>query len=149
MNKAFVKEPEQSASANCPRCGSLGIAVGEQTLAAHLGEDARAQIAKAAFFCPWPTCGVAYFDTFERTVPVESLARSVWPKDPEAPICACFEFSTDEIDRDIAEGGVTRTRALIERAKSPQAQCLTKSPSGHSCVADVQRYYMQHRGGAD
>ncbi len=145
MNKAFVKEPEQTASANCPRCGSLGMAVGEETLAAHLNETHRAAIANAAYFCPWPTCGVAYFDVFERTVPVDALLTPAWPKDSEAPICACFGFTTDEIDQDIAEDTVERTRALVEKAKSSRAQCLTKAASGHSCIADVQRYYMQHR----
>ena len=38
MNKAFVREPDDTGAGHCPRCGSLGIAVGAETLAAQLVE---------------------------------------------------------------------------------------------------------------
>ena len=63
----------------------------------------------------------------------------------QAPICACFGFGREEIEADIQEGGVRRTRDLVEKAGSPAAHCTTASASGHSCVPDVQRYYMKHR----
>jgi hypothetical protein len=148
MNKAFIKEPENTGPAPCPRCGSLGTAVSEPTLEAQLGPALLATIAKAAYFCSFATCPVVYFDAFDRVVTVDQLSGSVYPKDPDAPICACFGVSTDEIDQYIAEGGVRRTRELLARAKSPEAQCLTKSASGESCIAAVQRYYMQHRQGS-
>ncbi|HWA99168.1 MAG TPA: hypothetical protein VG713_11775 [Pirellulales bacterium] len=148
MNKAFVKEPEQSTAAQCPRCGSLGIAVGEATLDAQLAPEARQTIGDSAFFCPFPTCEAAYFDLFERVVPVAALAHPVYPKDPDAPICPCFGFTREAIEQDLAEGGVRRTRELIEKAKSSAARCLTQAPDGRSCVAEVQRYYMQRRGQA-
>lgn len=145
MNKAFIKEPEQGDSAYCPRCGSLGLAVGEATLAAQLAPEALAGIAKAAFFCPFPTCEVAYFDAFDRLTTVDQLLQPVYPKDPEAPLCPCFGFTRDEIEEDLAEGGVSRVRALVEKARGGQAQCLAKSPSGRSCVSEVQRYFMRRR----
>jgi hypothetical protein len=89
---------------------------------------------------------VAYFDQFERTVDIEQLKCPVWPKDPEAPICACFGLTRDDIEADIAAGTVERTRAAIARAKSPEARCMERSPTGRSCVAEVQRYYMKLRG---
>ena len=147
MNKAFVKEPEVGDSAYCPRCQSLGVVVRETTLAAHLPPAVlAAEIANVAFFCPFPTCEVAYFDSFERVVTTDKLLGLVYPKDPDAPICACFGLKTDDIEQDLAEGGVVRTRALLEKAKSAAAQCLTKSPAGQSCVGEVQRYYMKRRG---
>ena len=76
---------------------------------------------------------------------IDSLLQPVYPKDPQAPICACFQFHTNEIDLDIAEGGVRRTRELIEKAKSPDAHCSTAAANGQSCAAEVQRYYMKHR----
>ncbi|HEX4131676.1 MAG TPA: hypothetical protein VHZ24_16690 [Pirellulales bacterium] len=145
MNKAFVKEPDTTVTAQCPRCGSLGVAVGEATLDAHLPGPTRQMLGDAAFFCPYPTCEVAYFDAFERTVPVEALAEPVYPKDPAAPICPCFGFTCAVVDQDIAEGSVQRTRALIEKARSPEARCATRAADGRSCVAEVQRYYMHHR----
>lgn len=146
MNKAFVREPDDTGQAYCPRCRSLGVAVPEATLAAHLRPEALKELADTAWFCPFPTCEVAYFDLFERVATVDALRQPAYPKDPTAPICACFGFTTDEIDEDIAEGGVRRTRALVEKSKTPEAHCSTASPSGQCCVAEVQRYYMKHRG---
>ncbi len=147
MNKAFVREPDDTGQSTCPRCRSLGVAVHEATLAAHLQPAALEELADPAWFCPFPTCPVAYFDLFERVATVDSFIKPVYPKDPTAPICPCFGFAADEIEKDLAEGGVRRTRALVEKAKGPEAHCSTASPTGQSCVAEVQRYYMQRREG--
>ncbi|MGD9646819.1 MAG: hypothetical protein AB7U73_13980 [Pirellulales bacterium] len=145
MNKAFVREPDDNGQRLCPRCGSLGVPVAPGTIAAHLPPDEASGLAEAAFFCPFGTCDVAYFDIFERILPVDRLAHAVWPKDPAAPICACFGVGVDEIEADIRDGSVERTRAVVEKANSPAAHCATASASGRSCVADVQRYYMKLR----
>jgi bacterioferritin-associated ferredoxin len=76
------------------------------------------------------------------------LRHPVYPKDPQAPICACFGLTAEEVEADVAEGGVTRVRALIEKAKSPAAHCGTAAASGQSCIGEVQRYFMKLRGGA-
>lgn len=146
MNKAFVREPEDTGQAYCPRCRSLGIAVQEATLTAQLKPEAVSELADTAWFCPFPTCEVAYFDLFERVATIDKLNAPVYPKDPQAPICPCFGFTTDEIEADLAENGVQRTRALVARAKTAEARCQTASPTGQSCVAEVQRYYMKRRG---
>ena len=148
MNKAFIREPDDHAPLHCPACGSLGVPVEHETWQAHVVEVAREALADSAFFCPFPTCQVAYFDMFERQVPVDALAHSVYPKDPQAPICPCFDFTTESIEADVREGGVSRTRALLEKAKSADARCRTMSASGQSCTGDVQRYFMKLRGGA-
>jgi hypothetical protein len=143
MNKAFLREPDESGALNCPACGSLGIAVTRETWQQHVVEAARAGLAETAFFCPFPKCDVAYFDMFDRRLKTDSLARGVYPKDPRAPICPCFGLTTADIEADVREGVVTRTRANVEKAKSHEARCLAASPSGQSCVGEVQRYYMK------
>ncbi len=146
MNKAFIREPDDHAPLHCPACGSLGVPVERETWQAHVALAAAEALADSAFFCPFPTCQVAYFDMFERQVRVDALVHAVYPKDPQAPICPCFEFTTEEIRADVSEGCVTRTRALVEKAKSAEARCRTLSPTGQSCVGEVQRYYMKLRG---
>jgi hypothetical protein len=146
MNKAFVREPEDTGQAKCPQCGSLGVSVRQETLASFLSEDSRRELADTAFFCPFARCEVAYFDVFERTARTDAVNRPIYPKDPEAPICGCFGLTTDEIERDLSEGVVTRVKALLARAKTPEASCLTHSASGQCCVSEVQRYYMRRRG---
>jgi len=148
MNKAFVREPDRVADF-CPRCGAQGQPVTAVTLEAHVLAQARESLAECASFCPTPHCAVVYFDTFERFVELDGLKHPLYPKDPEAPICPCFNFTRDEIEQDIREGVVTRTKALLARAQSPEANCEVHSATGQPCVAQVQRYYMQHRGQSD
>jgi hypothetical protein len=125
MNKAFVREPDQTGPAKCPRCGSLGTTVGAQTLDAWLSPGARRMLP---------------------VITVDEVDRPVYPKDPSAPMCGCFGFTLDDIEADLAEGGVTRTKALVARAKTSEAQCATQSPDGRSCVGEVQRCYMRMKG---
>jgi hypothetical protein len=144
MNKAFVREPEQTAD-YCPRCGSQGQAVGAAVLKSYLTDEQRYALAEAANFCPSPKCGVAYFDGLERVVMASELARPIYPKDPAAPLCACFGLTREDIEQDVAEGVVTRTKAVLEKAKSPQARCAQMAANGEPCIAYVQKYYMECR----
>jgi hypothetical protein len=144
MNKAFVREPDQTAD-YCPRCGSQGEVAPRKAVEAHVPPERLQQISEVACFCPSPGCDVVYFDSLERVLDTAAVGQPVYPKDPAAPICACFGLTCDEIDQDIAEGVVTRTRAALEKAKSPAARCSELSPSGRSCIADIQRYYMKNR----
>lgn len=146
MNKAFIKEPEDTGEAHCPRCGSLGVAVSDSTLSAQLSADDRRNLPETAWFCPFARCEVAYFDQFERTVAANRLSRPIYPKDPDAPICACFGFTCDEIEADVSEGVATRVRELLAKSKSPEARCTVMSPSGQCCMGEVQRYFMKLRG---
>lgn len=147
MNKAFVREND-ATEGRCPRCGSPGSVVFHETLRAHLPPDIVEHLTDSAFFCGQPRCPVVYFDLFDRTVEESAVKIPVYPKDPAAPLCACFGLTRDDVEEDIREGTVARTRACIERAKSPEARCATTSPSGQSCIAEVQRYYMKLRGDA-
>lgn len=146
MNKAFVREMDSDVR-HCPFCGSLGQPVGRVTLDAWLKTEARSQIGDSAMFCSQPECDVAYFDSFERVVTIAQLVRPAYPKSPDAPICGCFGVQSSEIDADVAEGSVARTRAAVEQAKRSPADCSTQSANGQSCVAEIQRYYFKRKGG--
>jgi len=142
MNKAFVREPDSTAD-YCPRCGSLGQPVASPTLDAHIQASRRRAIADSACFCPAAQCEVAYFDAFDRVVLAADLEHPVYPKNPDAPICACFGLTRDDIEQDIEDGKPTRTKAILEKAKSPDAQCVCKAANGQPCTAYVQKYYLQ------
>ena len=146
MNKAFVKEADDPHD-RCPGCGATGTSVYAATMDAQLPPDVRQKFSEAAFFCPGSSCRVAYFDQFEQTALVDQLASDPgYPKEPTAPICSCFGFTCENINEDIDEGVVTRTRAHLERAKSSEANCQAQAIDGQSCIAAVQKYYMEHRG---
>jgi len=144
MNKAFVREADDVAP-RCPDCDSPGQEVLPDTLAAQLTPELRTGLTESAWFCAFDRCEVVYFDAFGRSVRAEQLARPVWPKDPSAPLCPCFGLTAADIELDLAEGTVTRTRACVQRAQSPEARCTLNNPAGRSCVAEVQGYYMKRR----
>ncbi len=136
MNKAFVREPDDSGQRQCPACGSLGISVSEAVWRLHVRSPEAVALSEPAAYCPFARCEVIYFDEVGRTVPRSDVATPVWPKDADAPLCACFGFTRDDVDDDLREGGVRRIRELLEKAKSPAADCRRLAPSGQCCVAE-------------
>jgi hypothetical protein len=145
MNKAFVREPDDNGQRHCPGCGSIGVAVTDETLAAHLSAEARRELGDPSFYCPYARCGVAYFDLFDRTAPVEALRDAAYPKDPTAPLCRCFGLTIDDVEEDVRTGSVERVRTVVQRSKTPEAQCHIAAPDGRCCVPEVQRYYFRTR----
>jgi hypothetical protein len=143
MNKAFVREPEFDGRAYCPRCGSLGTAVSGAALDCHVRPESRARLGHSAWFCGFAQCEVAYFDLFERAVEVGELVRAVYPKDPSAPLCACFGFTLDELEADVGERTPTRIRELLARSKSSAARCSELAADGQCCLREIQRLYMR------
>ena len=145
MNKAFVREPESDAQAYCPRCGSLGTPVNAAAMDTHIRPDVRRRMGDAAWFCAFARCDVAYFNTFEAVVTVGELKTPVYPKDLDAPICACFGFTRDDVEADAREGVPTRIRALLARSQSHEARCHTLAADGKCCMREVQRLFMKLR----
>ena len=119
--------------------------MGAGVLRSYLTDEQRRSLAEPANFCPSPQCAVAYFDDFEQFVLAAALSRPVYPKDPTAPVCACFGLTRQDIEQDVDEGVVTRTRAAVEKAKSPVARCANMAANGRPCVAYVQKNYMECR----
>ena len=97
MNKAFVREPD-TTEVLCPRCGAAGIDTLRAAFETHVPADARRPLAASTYFCPTPTCPVAYFDAFEAVVTIDALTTSVYPKDPAAPLCPCFGLTLEDAD---------------------------------------------------
>jgi len=145
MNKAFVREPEDDGRAFCPSCGSLGVSVMGGPLDTHVRAESRQKMLHDAWFCNFPRCNVAYFNQFEAVVTISELNRPVYPKDPDAPICACFGFTYDEVAADVDEATPTRIRELLTKSKSPEAKCATLAADGRCCIGAVQELYMKLR----
>jgi hypothetical protein len=143
MNKAFVREPEFDGRAYCPHCRSLGIEVNNATLDRHIHQQSRSRMGDSAWFCEYARCDVVYFDLFEQFVAVDQLQGTVYPKDPAAPICACFGFTLEDIEADVGDGTPTRIRELLAKSKSSEAQCLTLAADSRCCMREVQRLYMR------
>lgn len=148
MNKAFVREPDFDGRAYCPRCGALGTPVGAAAMDTHIAPSARSRLTDAAWFCAYPPCQVAYFNLFESVVTVNELNGPATPKDPRAPLCACFGLTVDDVEADVAEGTPTRIRELVAKSQGPAARCATLAANGQCCLPEVRKLYMKLRGGA-
>ena len=133
------------AVAYCPRCGTLGIPVGAGPLDTHISPPSRAKMHEAAWFCGFPGCEVAYFNEFESVVATDELKAPIYPKDLDAPLCACFGFTYDDVDDDVRDGQPTRIRQLLAKSKSSEARCETLAADGRCCLGAVQELYMKLR----
>ena len=146
MNKAFVREPEFDGRAFCPHCGALGVPVFAPTLDTHIQEDARTRLGDSAWFCSFARCEVGYFDLFETVVAVDQLTGPVHPKDPDAPLCACFGFTSEDVEADAGDTAPRRIRELLKKSQSEDARCQARAADGQCCLREVQRLYMKMRG---
>jgi hypothetical protein len=117
--------------------------VGPPTLEAQLLPDIRSRLKGAAYYCINPSCRTAYFTGWGAGVPATDLASPAYPKDENAPICPCFGLRAEEVVADALNGQRDRVRSLVERAKGPEAKCLSRCPDGRPCVARVLRLYRE------
>lgn len=145
MNKAFIREPDFDGRAFCPRCGSLGLPVEHGPLDANIRHESRNKLGDAAWYCNFPRCDVAYFNLFDAVVQVDELRTPVYPYELDAPLCACFGLTYDDVEADVREGSPRRLRELLARSKSPEARCESIAPDGRCCMTVVQELYMRLR----
>lgn len=145
MNKAFVREPEADTRVLCPRCGTAGAAVGSGPLDTHVRPEFRGRLQDHAWYCGQTTCDVAYFNQIGTLVLLHELRTGVYPYDIDAPICACFGLTWDDVDADVRDGTPIRIRQLLARSQSPEARCHIVAPDGQCCMREVQRLYLKRR----
>jgi hypothetical protein len=145
MNKAFVREPDFDGRAYCPRCGALGVPVEHGPLDAHIRPEARSKLGDTGWFCAFTRCDVAYFNLFDATVLLDELKAPVYPHDLDAPICACFGLTYDDVEADARDEQPLRIRKLLAQSKTPAARCEELAANGRSCLPTVQELYLRLR----
>jgi hypothetical protein len=99
----------------------------------------------SAWFCGFARCEVAFYNLFEMVVEIGELKAPVYPKDLDAPICACFGMTYDDVEADVREGTPTRVRALLAKSKTTETRCHELAADGRPCTAAVQELYMRLR----
>jgi hypothetical protein len=145
LNKAFVKEPDPDARVSCPRCGNLATEVGRGPLDTHVLPEHRQRLGDRAWCCSSESCDVVYFDAFGQSVRVVELRKAVYPYKPDAPLCACFGLTMDDIEADVNDGVPVRIRELYAKSQSAEARCATLAVDGQCCLREVQRIYLKWR----
>ncbi len=146
MNKAFVREPDFERHTRCPRCESISHHVWGGPLDAHVKAEARQTLGEDAWCCPSPRCDVVYFQPDGPVVLVSELRQPVYPYELDAPICACFGLTYDDVAADVAEGVPVRIRELFAKSKTPAARCAVVAVDGRCCLTAVQELYLKLRG---
>lgn len=144
MNKAFVREPDDTLDARCPQCQVIGTGVSQDTLRAHLDHDRIGWLSDTAYFCANPRCAVGYYDAMGQTIAREHVRILCYPKNPRGPICSCFGLTPDAVEADAKAGRPEGVRALIARSKTAAANCAVKAASGACCVPEVQKLYLKY-----
>jgi oxygen-independent coproporphyrinogen-3 oxidase len=131
MNKAFVREPDFDGRAYCPHCGSLGLPVEHGPLDRYIRPDARNKLGDTAWFCNFHRCDVAYFNLFEAVVLRDELSAPVYPHDLDAPLCACFGLSYDDVScwlsRSRPPPSASRSQPTAAAAWPPCRSCICGS----------------------
>ncbi len=145
MSRAFVKETDDREP-RCPVCTGRGVPVTRVTIAALAGEPAAARLGAETFCCDVPSCEIAWFDGVGARVRVDELRAPPWPKDPSAPVCACFGVGADQIEAWGARADTAAVKALLERVKGTSARCATKAFDGSSCEPHVRKIFLRARG---
>lgn len=135
-----MKDPEPGEP-RCPDCGTLGEPVGGPTLDAQLSPELRAPLGGTVHYCAGAACLTAYFNAWGARAGVDRLRSPAWPKSAEAPICPCFGATAAEVEADAREGFKERVKALLERAKGPEARCTQACPDGRPCSPRVMRLF--------
>ena len=143
MNKAFVREPDDDGRAFCPKCGTLGVPVNSGPLDTHIRPESRSKMVDSAWLCGFARCDVAYFNLFGSVVLMDELKAPVYPYDANAPICACFGLTYDDVIADVDDSTPTRIRDVLARSKAGEAQCHTLAADGKSCMGALQELYMR------
>ncbi len=120
------------------------------TLHALVRDEFQGQIAEDAdyYFCDAKGCDVVYFTTDGRTFTKPQLKVAVGIKETELPIqvCYCFDWTTDDIERELRLTGTTTIPDRIKlKVQQGYCQCETTNPQGSCCLGNVNRAVKEVR----
>ncbi len=133
-----------TASPICESCGQKGKSVSRLTPASLLKQDAATELQETACrFCATPTCDVVYYaNESGQYFHKADLKVRVGLKETEhpVPICYCFDYTTLDVQEEIAATGETdvpgRIRAEVEAGT---CRCELENPQGTCCLGNVRR----------
>jgi hypothetical protein len=139
-----IETPARSLAGNqCPQCAATGQTVGDATIEAMLKPGhAHGLLEVERRFCRTPTCSILYYGTDGRAVGKDAAKERVGAKETTGPIplCYCFGFSVEDVEREIAATGSSDIPARITaEIRAGTCACETTNPSGRCCLGDVNQ----------
>lgn len=138
-----------SESATCPDCAAgpsprRGPKVPAATLRSLLTEAAKVRLtdAEGFRFCPSPTCETVYWkpENGDRFTKADLRVR-VGSKEttPPRPVCYCFGFSVEDVERQVRESGASSIPdEITDKVRRGLCHCEDANPKGTCCLGDVR-----------
>lgn len=127
----------------CPRCGSTGRVVSEETVAAILVPAAAARLAGAETrFCATRDCAAVYYSGDGRIAEKSEATVRIGAKETHdpVPLCYCFGFSLADVQRDVASTGDSTIPERIQaEIRAGRCACRRKNPAGMCCLGEVRK----------
>jgi hypothetical protein len=135
----------------CPQDGTKEKPVQLITLKSLLLPVALEQLnpATAYGFCSSPNCSVVYFSEQGQTFTTADLKVSVFQKDMNEDVsaCYCFGWSRQRIREEIQRLGESSAIASITaHVKAKRCGCEVNNPQGSCCLGNVRAVIEQSQG---
>src|SRR5258708_245292 len=132
--------PSNKAGA-CPSCGKKGKPVAVLTVKSLVRNHTRVPASVSYAFCRTPECDVLYFsDQAVFTKPDLKIRLEVNETPEPVTLCYGFDYSREDVRRDIETAGMTRILDDIKaEVQGGFCACEVKNPSGACCLGDITR----------
>ena len=134
-------EQQQASGCVCPACGMKGKAAPLLTVKNLVRDHTRVVASDSYSFCRRANCEIVYFCNQAAFTKADLKVRvGIKETAPPIPLCYCFDYSREDICRDIEATGET---SVLEEIKTEVqggfCACEVKNPSGTCCLGDVTR----------
>jgi copper ion binding protein len=135
----------------CPACSTKGKKVAPLTVRALVKPELTSRVRDETYrFCESPTCDVVYFSEQhpEQRFYRADIRVRVGQKETTPPIqvCYCFDWTTDDIQRELRlTGGTTIPERIKRMVQQGYCQCETMNPQGSCCLGNVNKAVKEVR----
>jgi hypothetical protein len=131
----------EDAPSMCPVCGMKGQTVSVLTVKSLVREHTRVSPTANYKFCRSEDCDVVYFSTnavFRK--PDVKVCVGLKEKEGSIQLCYCFDYTREDIRRDIERLGHTDIAQKIKaEINAGFCACEVKNPSGKCCLGEVTK----------
>lgn len=139
-DSASARLVPQSKLGFCPSCGDKGQSVTTLTVKSLVRNHTRVNASSSFSFCRNTHCDVDYFSADATFRKEDVKVVGIKETDDPVPLCYCFDYTREDILREIHETGETKLAEIIKgEAQGGFCACEVKNPSGKCCLGEITR----------
>lgn len=141
---ATDKKPLLATTCPAPGCAVVGSAVPASTIATLLTDEAKKRLGnpEGFRFCPSAGCEIVYWNPASGArFTKNDLRVRVGVKETTGPrpVCYCFNFAAEDIERDVREtGGSPIPDEIRKKVRAGLCFCEKANPQGTCCLGNVR-----------